>query len=86
MAEATTNPERTPRLAHDDIVSILGPMTDARLEAIAATGATIEEIEEAAAWAAGESDVMGEARRPVAGPVAAVYEILIADEYLDDRD
>lgn len=70
-----------------DAVEILGPMPDARVAAILATGATVEQLEEAAAWAAGESDVMSELRRPVIGPVAAVYDILTADEALaEDRD
>ncbi len=70
-----------------DAVEILGPMPDARVAAILATGATVEQLEEAAAWAAGESDVMGELRRPVIGPVAEVYDILTADEALaEDRD
>ena len=70
-----------------DVVEILGPMPDARIAAILATGASLEELEEAAAWAAGESDVMGEMRRPVVGPVAAVYDLLTADEALaEDRD
>ncbi|MDH3229594.1 MAG: hypothetical protein OEN55_07375 [Alphaproteobacteria bacterium] len=70
-----------------DVAEILGPMPDARIAAILATGATLEQLEEAAAWAAGESDVMGGMRRPVIGPVAAVYDILTADEVLaEDRD
>lgn len=67
-----------------DVLEILGPMPDARIAAILATGATIKQLEEAAAWAAGESDVMGEMRRPVTGPVAGVYEILTADEALSE--
>jgi hypothetical protein len=31
------------------------------------------------AWAAGESDVMGAARQPLAGRAAQVYEIIAAD-------
>lgn len=70
-----------------DIVEILGPLTDARMTAILATGATVSQIEQAAAWAAGESDVMGQLRRPASGPVAEVYEILTADDYfLEDED
>lgn len=70
-----------------DAVEILGPMPDARIAAILATGATVEQLEEAAAWATGESDVMGDMRRPVSGPVAEVYEILTADEaFAEDRD
>ena len=70
-----------------DALEILGPMPDARIAAILAAGAIIEQLEEATAWAAGESDVMGDMRRPVAGPVADVYELLTADEALaEDRD
>lgn len=70
-----------------DVLEVLGPMSDDRVAAVLETGATVRQIEEAAAWATGESDVMGELRRPVAGPVAAVYEILTADELLaEDRD
>jgi len=70
-----------------DAVEILGPMPDERVAAILATGATVRQLEEAAAWAAGESDVMGQLRRPVTGPVAAVYDILTANEvFAEDRD
>lgn len=63
-----------------DVIEIVGPLTDARITAIVATGATIEQLEEAVAWATGESDVMGELERPVSGPVAAIYDILTAEE------
>ncbi len=70
-----------------DVLEILGPMPDERIAAILATGATVRELEEAAAWATGESDVMGELRRPVSGPVADVYDILTADEaYAEERN
>jgi len=62
-------------------------LADARITAIVATGATIVQLEEAAAWAAGESDAMGELERPVSGPVAAIYDILTAEEeYTEDCD
>lgn len=71
----------------EQIVDIVGPLTDARIMAIIATGANVEEIEEAAAWADGESDVMGDLRLRATGPVAAVYDILRAeDKYAEDRD
>ena len=71
----------------EEIIDVVGPLTDARLMAIIATGATIEQIEEAAAWADGESDVMGDLRVPGTSPVAAVYEILRTEEkYAEDRD
>jgi hypothetical protein len=71
-----------------EIRQMVGDVEAAKLEAILATGATPGEIEEAMAWAAGESDVMGgELERPLAGPVAAVYEILASElPPLDERD
>jgi hypothetical protein len=71
----------------EDVTHILGELDEARIAAILATGASVAELEEAAAWMAGESDVMGsELERPLAGVVAQVCEILAADEELpEDR-
>jgi hypothetical protein len=52
-------PEHKPRhLTPQDVRHILGDLDDAKIAAILATEATPEELEEAAAWASGESDVM----------------------------
>jgi hypothetical protein len=76
-----------PQVTAEQIIDIVGPLTDARVMAIIATGATIEQIEEAAAWADGESDVMGDLRLAATSPVAAVYDILRTEEkYAEDRD
>jgi hypothetical protein len=70
-----------------EITELLGDIEAAKAEAILATGATVAEIDEARAWAAGESEAMGrELARPLRGAVAAVYEILSTEEPLDDRD
>ena len=71
-----------------EIRHMVGDVEAAKLEAILATGATPGEIEQAMAWVAGESDVMGgELERPLSGPVAAVYEILASElPPLDERD
>ena len=71
-----------------EIREMVGDVEAAKLEAILATGATPGEIEQAMAWVAGESDVMGgELERPLSGPVAAVYEILASElPPLDERD
>lgn len=70
-----------------DVRRIFGRMPDARLAAILAAGATVGELEEAAAWAAGESDVMGPLARPVVGPVATIYEIITTvEEQFDEQD
>lgn len=77
----------TERLSREEILKIAGNISDAKVAAIEATGATRAQLDAAVAWAAGESDVMGEARRPLSGIVAEVYEILTADEtYDDERD
>jgi hypothetical protein len=74
-------------LTAEQIIDIAGPLADDRIMAIIATGATVEELEEAAAWADGESDVMADLRVRATGPVAAVYDILRAEEkYAEDRD
>lgn len=86
MAGAHGTARRPATLA--EIHELVGELEAAKLEAILATGATAGQIEEAMAWAAGESDVMGgELERPLAGPVAAVYEILASElPPLEDRD
>ena len=86
MAEAHGTGQRPATLA--EIREMVGDLEAAKLEAILATRATPGQIEEAMAWAAGESDVMGgELERPLAGPVAAVYEILASElPPLEDRD
>ena len=73
---------------HADLARLVPDITDARAAAIEACGATPPQLEEAIAWAAGESDVMGgELERPLDGPVAALYDILTADEAFEgDRD
>jgi hypothetical protein len=70
------------------IRQMVGDLEAAKLEAILATGATPHEIEEAMAWAAGESGVMrGDLDPPLSGPVAAVHEILASElPPLDERD
>jgi hypothetical protein len=67
-------------LGHDDVRRIAGDIDDAKIAAIIGTGASLEELEEAVAWIAGESDVMGEARVPLSGVVAQVYDLLVQDE------
>ena len=77
-------------LNHDEIARILGalhdPAADIKVAVIQATGATRDELEQAVAWARGESDVMGEERIPLSGVVARLHEILTADQFDDERD
>jgi hypothetical protein len=81
-----TKPHEEDRATLHQIREMVGDNEDDKLEAILATGATLAEIEEALAWAAGESDVMGDLERPLVGRVAGVYEIVVTLESADDRD
>lgn len=67
-------------LSHDEVRRLCGDISDTRIADIIATGATLQEIEVAVAWAAGESDVMGERRHPLSGAARQVYDILMAGE------
>ena len=66
---------------------IVGHLDDAKVAAILATGASARQLEEAKAWAAGESDVMGELERPLDVVVGRLYDILTTgEEFPEDRD
>lgn len=69
----------------DEVRRLVGDIERIRLEEIIAIGATLAEIEVALAWAAGESDVMGEERQPLAGRAAQVYEIIAGDTEFPDE-
>lgn len=73
-------------VTHEMVVGLIGEIGNARIAAILALSPTPEDLEEAVAWAAGESDVMGEERLPLTGMAAQVYDILTVDEaYNDER-
>jgi tRNA A58 N-methylase Trm61 len=80
--------ERKPHsLTPKAIRQIVGDLDDAKVTAIFETGANAGQLEEALAWAADESDVMGELERPLQGVVARLYDILMTGEELqEDRD
>jgi hypothetical protein len=60
---------------------------DAKTAAMLATGANAEQLEEATAWASGESHVMDDLERPLTGVVAQLYDILLTgEEFPEDRD
>jgi hypothetical protein len=74
-----SNGRQVEALSADEVRRLVGDTERIRIEEIIATGATFEEVEVALAWAAGESDVMGEERLPLAGRAAEVYEIIAGD-------
>lgn len=68
-----------------EILEIAGNIEDAKVAAIERSGATMEQLEEAVAWASQLSGEMSRERRPLSGVVAEVYEILTADEAFGDE-
>ena len=73
------------KLTHEQIAGVVGEIDDMRAIEIIATGATIEELEEAVAWATRESDVMGDLRLRGSPVVGKVYDLLTAEEKLGDE-
>ncbi len=75
------------RLTHDRIAQIVGDIDDVKVAEIIASGANLEELEEAVSWASGITRVGEDLERPLAGVVAKVYRILTVDEeYGDERE
>jgi hypothetical protein len=81
-------PEHATRsLTHQEVRDIAGDLDDTKIAAVLAIGANAAQLEEAMAWASGESDVMGDLERPLTGVVAQLYDILMSgDEFPEDRD
>jgi hypothetical protein len=69
-----------PRIMRDEVIGLFGELTDQQIVDIIESGATLADLEIAAAYAAQEDDVMGEERRPLSGAAAEVYEIVMRDE------
>ncbi|MHA1565055.1 MAG: hypothetical protein ACTSX7_07065 [Alphaproteobacteria bacterium] len=73
-------------LTHDDVALRVAHLDDVKAAAIIATGATVEELDEAIAWAAGESDTMGELGHPLSGVTAQVFDILTVSEVIAQEE
>lgn len=67
-------------LSTEEIRTVLGDIEDAKAAAILATGASRAELEEAYLYAQGEGDKVDRAGHPLTGIVAALFDILTADE------
>jgi hypothetical protein len=65
---------------------IVGDIDDTKAAMILSLNPTIEEIEEAVAWAEGRGDVVGNGPWPLTGKVGEIFEILTAEEEEERRD
>ncbi|MGH7185274.1 MAG: hypothetical protein ACREIB_03215 [Pseudomonadota bacterium] len=83
--DRTAAPQAVGQLTGQQVHDIIGDIEDTKVAAIVATGATLDDLEAAVAWAAGENNVMGDARHLASPTIAAVYDILTAGETPDDE-
>ena len=67
-------------LTQEDVTHLCGDIPDWKTAAILKSRANAKELELALAWTTGKSDIAGEARLPLTGLAAQVYEILVGDE------
>lgn len=68
------------KLTREDVLEIVGRISDGRIAEIIATGATPAEVTEAFAWLTEDEYLGGDLQKPLSGRVEQVYEILRADE------
>jgi hypothetical protein len=80
VATAQPNTQRDREITRSDVAHALGDDEDTAITAILALNPTYGEFHTALAWALGESDVMGEERKPLDGKAKQIYEVLAADE------
>ena len=70
---------------HDDIIRALGTLSDGSAKEILAFRPSWSDIEIVAAYLAGETDVMGEERKPLSGVVADILDIVRRDDLMDEE-
>jgi hypothetical protein len=64
----------------EDVRRLFGDIDAHTAAEIVGSGASLAELEEVAAHLAAETDVMGEARRPLTGRALRLYELIRAQE------
>jgi hypothetical protein len=67
-------------MTREEVVSVLGPVEDETIAAIISSGASIEELREAWAWAYGDEALMGMGRPLPGTKVAELIDLLEPDE------
>lgn len=73
-------------ISQADVRRLLGPIDDHKVAEILETGASIADLERAAAYLALETDVMGELEKPLSGRAGLIYELVRRDEAEPDEE
>lgn len=67
-------------MTREEVVSVLGPMDNATIAEIIASGASLEELREAWAWAFGDEALINQGRPLPGTRVAALIDLVEPDE------
>jgi hypothetical protein len=67
-------------LTREGVICICGAIPDWKVTKIIGTGASFTDVQTAATWPQGESDIMGEQGRVCSSRARQVYEILLAED------
>ncbi len=67
-------------MTRNEVVSVLGPVDDDMIAEIVSTGASLDELREAWAWAYGDEALMGQGRPLPGTRVANLIELIVPDE------
>src|SRR5262249_60451361 len=70
---------------HKDVMTMLGPLDDAVVAGIIATGATVEELAQARAWLTNDEALINSGKPLPSGRVADIIEIMAAQEQEEDE-
>lgn len=62
------------------ITKICGALPDWKISAIEKSGASLNDLQVALVWAAGDDDVVADSGHKLEGAARTVYDILMADE------
>jgi hypothetical protein len=81
---STAAPGTTPATA-GDIRQLFGDIEDDVVMDVLELNPTVGELEETAAWLAGQGDVVARAGHPQSAKIAAILDLLGADEDVDER-
>lgn len=68
------------RVTAGEVRRLCGEIEDIKVTEIVATGATVQELEEAFACLHGDDSAMAEMQRPLSGRAAQIYDILAPEE------
>ena len=68
-----------PAMTKDDVVRLMGPVSDHTVVEILQLKADMADLEAVAMRLAQENDVLGKARKALSGAAAAIYDIVVRD-------